>query len=158
MNICFHRESYHCGSTSNRLDLDIIVFMHLMMSSSVRHAFVTQAQFGPSQPLVFSVHTKALGLVKRNQLHVQDRKKSSCLEAKFYFFPFQEKKKKWGWRPEEELVDLPKEKEILFIERFLIQLSLKDLLKMESVGLHLPHTPMPPTWLYLYDLAWHTLT
>ena len=95
--------------------------MHLMMSSSVRHAFVTQAQFGPSQPLVFSVHMKALGLVKRNQLHVQDRKKSSCLEAKFYFFPFQEKKKKRkkkkkkkkgkrGRRPEEELVDLPKEK------------------------------------------------
>lgn len=83
--------------------------MHLMMSSSVRLAFVTQAQFGPSQPLVFSVHMKALGLVKRNQLHVQDRKKSSCLEAKFYFFPFQEKKKR-GRRPEEELVDLPKEK------------------------------------------------
>lgn len=145
MNICFRRESYHCGSTSNRLDLDIIVFMHLMMSSSVRHAFVTQAQFGPSQPLVFSVHMKALGLVKRNQLHVQDRKKSSCLEAKFYFFPFQEKKKKEDGDQKRNWWIYQRKKEMLFIERFLIQLSFKDLLKMESVGLHLPHTPMPPT-------------
>jgi len=65
--------------------------------------------------------------------------------SKILLLSFPGKKKKEDGDQKRNWWIYQRKKEMLFIERFLIQLSFKDLLKMESVGLHLPHTPMPPT-------------